>query len=114
MKIALLAVSLFTTYFLQTPSMTGKWAGLLKAPNGMLVQLIYDFQIKGENLTGSMQGPDGSGPITDGKMKDSVFSFSMAGLQTAYQSGKYYGDSIILNIALESGANFHLTLKRTE
>jgi hypothetical protein len=114
MKISLLAVSFFATYFLQTPGMSGKWVGFLKAPNGMSVQMIYDFQVEGQVLTGSQQGPDGTLTIEDGKIKDSLFSFTATGLQSAYQSGKYYGDSISLNVVLANGMNFHLTLKRTE
>jgi hypothetical protein len=114
MKITLFILGFFTIYFVQTPSMSGKWKGFLKIPTGDSIKLIYNFQVKGEKLFGSMQGPDGIGAIEDGKIKDSVFSFIITGNKVATNSGKYYGDSVGLDVALTGGMKYHLTLKRTE
>jgi len=94
MKITLLVLSFFTIYFVQTLNMTGKWVGTMRFPTSDSVKLIFDFRVKGEKLFGNMQGPDGTGVIEDGKIKDSLFSFVIQGTKTANNSGKYYGDSI--------------------
>jgi hypothetical protein len=114
MKITLLILGFFTIYFVQTPNMTGKWIGFLKIPTGDSIKMIYNFQVKGEKLFGSMQGPEGTGSIEDGKIKDSLFSFIIQGTKTASNSGKYYGDSIGDDISLTGGMKFHVTLRRTE
>jgi len=91
--------------------MTGKWKGYLKAPSGDSTVFTYVFKVDGEKLFGTAYGPDGSLPITDGIIKDSVFSFSLTGQRTVDVTGKYFGDIINMNFD-PKGRNLHMTLKR--
>ncbi len=94
---------------------SGKWSGFMKIPTGDSVKMIYDFKQNGEKLTGSVQGPDGTLPISDGIIKDSVFSFALAGQAEGamVQTGKFYGDSISTDLEIH-GMKFHLKLLKVQ
>jgi hypothetical protein len=105
------AVGLISLCFASLPDMTGSWSGYLKKPDGDSTNLVYHFVEKGEKLFGSSDGPNGSLEISDGKIKDSLFSFHLHGNRDLYNTGKFYGDSIDLAVD-PTGINLHIKLKR--
>ncbi|MDB5109763.1 MAG: glycoside hydrolase [Mucilaginibacter sp.] len=93
--------------------LTGKWTGTVKIQDGNDFPLTYVFKTDGNNLTGSLQSPQGELPITDGKINGSNFSFKLDFNGTPIvNTGKYYGDSIAIEAEI-NGNKLHTVLKRT-
>ena len=102
----------FLACFAAFTDFSGKWAGILTTENGDQYPLVYDFKIDGDKLTGSAQTPKGELPIDDGKVNGDKFTFTVTlGDLEIPHSGKFYGDSIGVDIAA-NGAKAHTTLKR--
>jgi len=95
-------------------NMNGAWYGTLKTDDGNEYPLQYHFKIDGDKLTGTAKGPNGDLPITDGEVHGANFTFFVAlDKMQLLHSGKFYPDSVSLNI--ESGdAKAHTTLKRSD
>ena len=75
--------------------LTGRWQGKLTLPDGNEIDLVYNFKVDGETLTGSLSTPNGDLPISDGKVKGDDFSFSLAfGDQSIPMKGKVTGDTL--------------------
>lgn len=106
----LISFSFCIPYFLD---MSGKWSGFMRIPTGDSIKVTYDFKVDGQILTGNVQGPDGTVDITDGKIIDSLFSFTVSGAAEGevHQTGKYYGDSVSTDLVIHS-VKFHLKLTR--
>jgi hypothetical protein len=63
--------------------LNGKWKGTLQSPDGP-VELVFDFAVKGEALTGTVQTPGSkdAAKIDEGKVQGDTTSFSFI---TQYQ-----------------------------
>jgi len=93
-------------------NLNGKWTGLLKTDQGDEYPLLYNFTINGDQLTGTAKTPKGDMPINDGKIEGNKFTFNvMIGSMEIDHSGKFYGDSVGVDISL-GDARSHATLKR--
>jgi len=91
---------------------TGKWTGSIKTPDGNEFPLTYVFKADGNNLTGSLQGPQGEIPITEGKIDGSNFSFKLDFNGMAItNTGKCYTDSLTIDAEV-NGNKIHSLLKR--
>ena len=103
--------------FVITSNISGKWVGKYKfSGDDDSITLSYDFKLDSTDQTillGSCTGPDGTVPITNGKINGSEFSFDIVGNSTAHQSGKYYRDSIGIDLII-GDLKAHSTLKRVE
>lgn len=92
---------------------SGKWKGTDNSPNGAM-DLMYTFKIDGQKLTGSVEGPNATLDLENGTYKDSVLSFDLTIMGKAlHQTGKYYGDSVVLDFTVRSGPK-HLKLLKGE
>ncbi|HVV54727.1 MAG TPA: hypothetical protein VHC47_05365 [Mucilaginibacter sp.] len=103
-----------TAAFAWFADMNGKWTATLKSPDGNEFQLNYTFKADSGKLTGTVESPQGSIDITEGKVKDDSLWFSVDVNGTkVLNSGRYFaeGDSIGLGIDFQ-GMKFHTTLKR--
>jgi hypothetical protein len=98
--------------FAVAADLTGKWTGVIKAPDGNEYPLVYVFKADGNNLSGSLQGPQGEIPITEGKVNGNDFSFKLDfnGMPIT-NTGKYYVDSVAIDAEV-SGTKIHSVLKR--
>ncbi|MDB5136698.1 MAG: glycoside hydrolase [Mucilaginibacter sp.] len=107
-------VCCFAVAFAFFADISGKWTGVLTAPDGNAYPLNYTIKADGDKLTGTGQSPQGVIDLTDGKIKgDSLeFAIDVNGVKIL-NTGKYYsaGDSISLNIDYQ-GMKMHTTLKR--
>jgi len=82
-------------------NLNGKWSGLLKTDQGDEYPLLYNFKINGSQLTGTAKTPKGDMPINDGKIVGSTFTFNVViGTMEIDHSGKFYGDSVGVDISL--------------
>ena len=75
---------------------TGRWLGSVSTPNGDF-ELVYNFQVQGETLTGALTTPGGDLPISEGKITGDNFTFTMTFNENpvAYR-GTVKGDTIVL------------------
>ncbi len=98
--------------FATTGNLNGKWTGVLKTDQGREFPLLYNFKIDGDQLTGTAKTPKGDIPITNGKINGDDFIFSvMIGKMEIDHIGKFYGDSVGVDISL-GDVKSHATLKR--
>ncbi|WP_184541893.1 glycoside hydrolase [Mucilaginibacter sp. FT3.2] len=102
----------FLACFAAFADFSGSWAGILTMENGDQYPLTYNFKIEGDKLTGTVNTPKGELPVDDGKINGDKFTFTVTlGDIEIPHSGKFYGDSIGVDIAA-NGAKVHTTLKR--
>jgi len=92
--------------------LTGNWKGTVKLPNADDLELTYKLKAEGETLTGIVKSSYGEIPLIDGKIKGDEFTFKLQiGSNLMEQSGKLYGDSIIIKSNFR-GTNTENTFKR--
>lgn len=108
-------VCCFMVCFAAIADLSGKWTGMIKTPDGNDLRINYVFKVDGDKLTGTAQGDGDPTPIDSGKISGNDFSFSISNPQGAVfkHTGKYYGDSVSMNINV-NGVNIHSTLKRAD
>ncbi len=106
----------FVLYFAATADLSGKWVGKIKNPNGGDdVDLTYIFKVDGNKLTGTLFSVGVELPIDSGKINGNDFIFSITNPEGVIipHKGKYYGDSIGMDIDYQ-GMKFHSTLKKAD
>jgi hypothetical protein len=95
-------------------NLNGQWYGTLKTDDGGEYPLQYNFKVDGDKLTGTAKGPHGNLPITEGRIHNNEFSFSVTlGKMYLMHSGKIYPDSVSLNIEMDD-SKAHTTLVRAD
>jgi hypothetical protein len=110
-----LLICCFFTGFATIESLNGKWTGLLKTDQGSEYPLQYTFKISGTELTGTAKTPKGDVPINDGKVNGSNFSFNVVVSNMEIEhAGKFYGDSVGVDISLGDARSHATLLKTTE
>ena len=89
----------------------GRWESSLNTPNGD-VQLTFHFKFDGAKLTGSVETPNGSVDIEEGKVDGDNISFKThVGDSEVKHDGKISGDTITLAVDGPWGHS-DMTLKR--
>jgi hypothetical protein len=92
--------------------LNGKWTGVIKTPDGNELQVVYNFKVAGDSLTGTAESPAGVLTIDNGRVKGDSFSFKVNVEGTDYpHTGKVYDDSCSLDIDFGNQI-VHTTLKR--
>jgi hypothetical protein len=92
--------------------LNGRWEGKLSIPGGgEEMAIAITFKVDGETVTGSMEGPMGTVPISNGKIAGDDFSFTIDfGGNAMLHKGKITGDTIKITVEGEMALEF--TLKR--
>jgi hypothetical protein len=99
---------------------SGEWVAEFTTPNGRSVENTFNFQVKGEELTGTVSGRRGPSPIEDGKVSEDKISFSVTrdfgrGDFKFLYEGEVKGDEIQLKVTIEGrDRTFEMTAKRVE
>ena len=93
---------------------SGNWSGNLQAGSDPIA-LTFTFKQDGEKLTGTVTGPQGVMPLSEGKVAgDKISFFVMADINGAptkfIGAGVIKGDEITVNIAAEGGRDLGPTL----
>jgi hypothetical protein len=104
----------FASAFAFFAGISGKWSGVLTAPDGNEYPLSYTFKTDSDKLSGSGESPQGPLDLTEGKVKGDSLSFAIdVGGVKILNTGKYFteGDSISLTVDYQ-GMKMHTTLKR--
>ena len=100
--------------FAVVADLTGKWTGSLHAPDGNDYPLNYSLKVEGDKLTGTGDSPQGSVPITEGKVSGADFSFTIdVGGVAVKNTGKFYAEADSCGLDIDyNGMKMHATLKR--
>jgi hypothetical protein len=69
--LSLLAITAFAA------DVTGKWTSSMQGPDGGSIEIQYAFKADGQKLEGTMTGPMGEMPISEGKLDGDKISFAM-------------------------------------
>lgn len=96
----------------QTASLPGKWTGTVEV-NETKATLIYTFALDSGKLTGDLQGPQGTVPLQNGTFKDSVLSFDIMARSILHQSGRFYGDSVTIDVKVRAEI-YHIVLTKNK
>ena len=91
----------------------GKWKGQMQSPNGPM-DLVFNFKANGDSLSGTVEGPMGEMPISNGKINGKTFFFQVnAGEMTISHQCTAMGDSIAMKVpGMQGGETMELMLKR--
>ena len=109
-----LLICCFLASFATITDFSGMWTGTLKTDTGEMYPLLYNFRVDGDKLTGTAKTPKGDLPIDDGKVTGTDFKFTVTlGNMEIEHSGKFYGDSVGVDIAV-NGTKAHTTLLRKQ
>ena len=87
---------------------SGKWVAQVPGRNGQTRETTFNFKVDGSKLTGTVSGPRGDNPISDGKVDGGDISFTVAvsfngnDIKMNYK-GKVSGDEIKFTRTIEGG-----------
>ena len=112
-SVCLIVVALFAVSIGFAQDISGKWKGQMQSPNGPM-DLVFNFKAIGDSLSGTVEGPMGELPITNGKIDGKTFSFQVnAGEMTINHQCTALGDSISMKVpGMPGGETMELMLKR--
>jgi len=71
------ALALFTAVAVAA-DISGKWTAEVPGRQGAMQTTTFNFKVDGDKLTGTMAGPRGDAPITDGKVSGDDISFTVS------------------------------------
>jgi hypothetical protein len=95
---------------------TGKWTAQVTGPDGNAITVNYDFKQEADKLTGTVEGPGGAIPITEGKIDGDKIAFNITfnDMKVGTQ-GTVKGEEIVVSIKLNGEAfGGPVTLKRVK
>jgi len=99
---------------------SGTWVAEFTTPNGQTRESTFNFEVDGEDLTGTVSGRSGDTPIDDGKITGDELSFSVTrdfgrGEMKFLYEGTLSGDEIELLVTIEDrDRTFEMTAKRAQ
>ena len=90
----------------------GKWTGKMQGPNGES-EMSFTFKVGGDTLSGTVTGPMGDMPISNGKINGNTFTFdvSMGDMVIGHQC-TLDGDTIKMKVTGFGGDPMEILLKR--
>jgi hypothetical protein len=95
---------------IENVNFSGQWKGVAQTPMGEMEQ-VFNFQIDGNTLTGTIETPRGSQEISNGVVNGSEFSFEVSfGQFTLIQNGKVVNEDEI-KLSNERG---EMTIKKVK
>jgi hypothetical protein len=110
----LFSIFIVSTAFLpQIDGIAGKWTTNLVLPTKDSLSVLYDLKTEKNKLSGFMIQGGTVDPLQDGVINpDSTLQFYVkAGDRLIFNHGKYFGDSITLDLKVHD-YKFHLKLLR--
>ena len=94
---------------------TGKWTGQVPARGGETREATFTLKAEGDKLTGTMSGPQGERPISDGKITGDTISFTIEGQRgKQVYTGTVSGDEIKFKREGGQGQPREFTAKRAK
>lgn len=114
MKYMLAFLLLFALTFtaLAATDVTGKWNATTQSPDGQTMQLVFTLKQDGNKVTGTVTGPMGDMPISEGTIDGDNISFTVATDQfKVVHKGTVSGDEMKLTADM-GDQKFQMTAKR--
>jgi hypothetical protein len=107
---AILAVGFINLSLAQ--DINGRWKGQMPGPDGAM-ELVFNFIVSADTLTGAVESPMGELPFSNGKMKDNKFSFDISiNDMTISHQCTIFADSISMIAPGMDGESREIILKR--
>lgn len=92
---------------------TGKWTATVQGPDGDM-QLVFNLKQEGATVTGTVEGPMGEMPVSEGKMEGDTISFTVAADQfKVVHKGTVTGDEMKLKVDMGE-RNFDMIAHRAK
>lgn len=111
MKISRIALSLLLAVSAFGADVAGKWKASVEGPNGSM-DIVFNFKVDGQKLSGTADGPMGTMPITDGKIDGDKVIFTVeAGDMKILHKGTIAGDEIKMKVDI-GDQSMDMTAKR--
>jgi TonB family protein len=112
MKLAVTALALFMAASASAADVAGKWKSSAPSPDGQMMELVFTFKVDGTALTGSVMGPMGEMPITEGMLDGDAISFTVdpGGFKIVHK-GTVTGDTMKLKVDM-GDQSFEMTATR--
>jgi hypothetical protein len=117
-RLLLIALACATfTGMLLAADVSGNWAGTMSFGDQQ-IPLSYTFKVEGDKLTGTIHGPQGDLPLSEGKVEGDKITFAvsvdMGGNPTKFvSSGTVKGEEIALDTKAGDFVST-MTLKRAK
>ena len=107
----ILSLSIASLSFAQ--DISGKWKGKMQGPDGAM-DMVFNFKVNADTLTGTVEGPMGEIPIVNGKVTGKEFSFDVSfNEMTISHQCKIMEDSIAMKVPGMGGEAMEIILKRS-
>jgi GH15 family glucan-1,4-alpha-glucosidase len=114
MKSAIAVLALVFAGLAFAADVTGKWNATTQSPDGQQMQLVFNFKQDGEKLSGTVTGPPGDLPISEGKVSGDSISFNVQiNDMTIVHKGTVSGDEMKLKVEI-GDQTMDLTAKRAK
>jgi hypothetical protein len=92
----------------------GKWMAKMSSPDGEM-EMVFNFKVDGETLTGTVESPMGAINITNGKVNGDDFSFDVdVNGMSMHHVCKKSGDTITLKVAGFDGNDMEMILTKVK
>ncbi len=106
LMVFVLAVSAFAA------DVAGKWTSSFDGPDGKM-EIVFNFKVDGDKVSGSVTTPHGDMAITDGTVKGDDITFTVGNEQfKAVHKGKIAGNEMKLSIDMGE-RTMEMTAKRS-
>ena len=106
-------VTFFAMSIGHAQNINGKWKGEMQGPNGSM-ELIFNFKVSGDTLSGTVTSPMGELPMSNGKINGKTFSFDVnANEMIINHQCTVMSDSISMKVpGMPGGEDMAIILKR--
>jgi hypothetical protein len=112
MKIIAAVFALALAVSVQAADVTGKWKASASGPDGSTMDIGFTFKVDGTKLSGSVSGPMGDSPISEGTVDGDVISFAVEmGDFKVVHKGTVSGDTMTLKVMM-GDQGFDITAQR--
>ncbi len=96
-----------------TQDISGTWKGKMQGPNGDM-EMVFNFKVTADTLTGTVVNPMGELPISNGKVKGKEFAFDINfNDMTIHHDCKFMADSIVMKVPGMGEEAMEIILKRS-
>jgi len=112
MKSAIAGLVLLFAGVALAADVTGTWNATTQGPDGQEMKLVFHFKQDGEKLTGTVEGPAGEVPITEGSINGDAIAFTVeVGDMKIVHKGTVTGDEMKLKVEIGE-QTMEMTAKR--
>jgi hypothetical protein len=112
MKLIATVFALALAVSVQAADVTGKWKASVPSPDGSTMDIGFTFKLDGKKLSGSVAGPMGDSPISEGTVEGDAITFTVdMGDFKVVHKGTVSGDTMTLKVMM-GDQGFDITAKR--